>query len=187
MILFTLLITSNPGYIPQNKHITLLVSICLNIQELVEKRIKINTFCPICIIHKENSTKHCFYCNRCVIEFDHHCFWVNNCIGSSNIYKFYSFVIMTYINLLFMTYIGIYGIFSNDEINRNFFYFSALESLYRYRKMYCCLLITITVMFIIPVSLLLYFNLNNGIKKLKTRKSTRSNITDEEKRLLEEV
>ena len=36
--------------------------------------------------------KHCGYCNKCVIGYDHHCWFLNTCIGGSNYKAFFAIV-----------------------------------------------------------------------------------------------
>ncbi|CDW84803.1 uncharacterized protein containing dhhc-type zn finger [Stylonychia lemnae] len=45
---------------------------------------------------RDQGTKHCGDCNRCVAVFDHHCKWLNNCIGELN-YNYFLALISTYL------------------------------------------------------------------------------------------
>ena len=40
-----------------------------------------SALCPSCQTIKTNDSRHCYICNRCIVNFDHHCNWINNCIG----------------------------------------------------------------------------------------------------------
>jgi hypothetical protein len=44
-------------------------------------------------------SRHCHYCNCCVMKFDHHCLWINNCVGALNIGKFYLFIFFIWLSL----------------------------------------------------------------------------------------
>ena len=45
-------------------------------------------FCDLCETHVLLGSKHCKYCNRCTLKFDHHCDWVNSDIGEANYREF---------------------------------------------------------------------------------------------------
>jgi len=58
-------------------------------------------FCKMCNIYVERSTRHCSDCQLCIQEYDHHCPWVSKCIGRGNLKRFYFFVTMTPIFIVY--------------------------------------------------------------------------------------
>jgi hypothetical protein len=49
----------------------------------------VTKFCWICGIDVHESSMHCKFCNKCVVDFDHHCHWLNTCVGAKNYNHFF--------------------------------------------------------------------------------------------------
>lgn len=62
---------------------------CLTLSELTEERHY--RLCYICKCLAPKNSKHCYYCGRCCIEYDHHCVFLLTCIGHANANNFIIF------------------------------------------------------------------------------------------------
>ncbi|ORX55907.1 hypothetical protein BCR36DRAFT_581063 [Piromyces finnis] len=76
------------------------------IQELAEQDIlDARHYCVECNIRKPIRSKHCRFCNKCVIFFDHHCPWTYNCIGYLNHRSFVTYLYTTVIGGILIFYV----------------------------------------------------------------------------------
>ena len=66
--------------------------------------------CSLCNASVNEGTKHCRFCKKCILFFDHHCVWLNNCIGSLNYKKFIILLSLAEILLIYILSIYLYGI-----------------------------------------------------------------------------
>ena len=94
IIIFILLIyylnkcsLTDPGFIPRGNEI---IPISTDNME----RIDGSKFCDTCLIWRPPRSKHCRFCDACVIKFDHHCPWLGTCIGIRNYKYFVIFLIL---------------------------------------------------------------------------------------------
>jgi palmitoyltransferase len=58
-------------------------------------------YCDLCKVYVPIRTHHCKLCNRCVATYDHHCLVINTCIGERNHCRFYWFVAIHTVSLLY--------------------------------------------------------------------------------------
>ena len=65
-----------------------------------------------------NRRKHCGFCNKCVLGYDHHCWFLNTCIGANNYKAFLSLVAIQVLHSGFALGIGVLATISIiDEEN----------------------------------------------------------------------
>ncbi|XP_059280957.1 protein S-acyltransferase 10-like isoform X2 [Lycium ferocissimum] len=48
--------------------------------------------CTYCNIMQPPRAKHCYDCDKCVLQFDHHCVWLGTCIGKGNHCRFWWYI-----------------------------------------------------------------------------------------------
>ena len=115
-------IQKDPGYIKSNfKNFLLNLIEKGNEYNLLEENneiIDISKYCIKCKIEKDYHIKHCFFCDKCINEFDHHCYWVKKCVGKNNKEDFNNLLILLLINSYFIFILCILALI-NKNLNEN--------------------------------------------------------------------
>ncbi|CAK71347.1 unnamed protein product (macronuclear) [Paramecium tetraurelia] len=143
--------------------------------------------CQECLIKKPERSRHCEFCKRCIVVYDHHCPWVNNCIGAKNYFIYFSFISIIWINLIHIlilnsAFIGqeysdgnpIYSWFNNMIESQS-------NTLFITKIVVQSIIIFLSVLFIIAVSHLLYgqiitlFTNRTTFEKYKQAENLQSN------------
>lgn len=76
-------VKTDPGTLNQKNAIT-------PVQNEVES--STSKYCTTCRIDRPIRAKHCGFCGRCIVRFDHHCPLIYNCVGESNQAYFLAFL-----------------------------------------------------------------------------------------------
>ncbi|CAE8722956.1 unnamed protein product [Polarella glacialis] len=106
LVSFVLASFTNPGIIPRNDSIPKEVEQHLDLRGQPSHRfLRISDitvkqkFCCTCNIFRPPRSKHCSFCDNCVLRFDHHCTWLGNCVG---LYNYRYFVVLIYSATFFL-------------------------------------------------------------------------------------
>jgi len=118
-----------------------------------------NSLCPDCEVIRLPRCRHCSLCNQCVDRFDHHCPWIYNCVGGGNHLWFYLHVltISVYSWMVLLTCLKILFGFNVSEFS---FMFLVIVNL----------LLTLSLVFILPLTLLTAYQTYKAIKNPDTVK-----------------
>ena len=81
------------------------------LKKLIENGSDLKGYCPTCYVLKGENKKHCFICDKCVLEMSHHCFWLNKCIGKKNKVIYIIFLFSALFHGFFTIFISLYLIF----------------------------------------------------------------------------
>ena len=88
------------------------------LKKLLEDECDLKNYCPTCFILKGIDKKHCFICDKCVLEMSHHCFWLNKCIGKKNKIIYVIFAISAFIYSFCCLFICLNLLF--DTVNNSY-------------------------------------------------------------------
>jgi hypothetical protein len=66
-------------------------------------KIKEIRHCAVCRIDQPLRTKHCRDCGKCVATHDHHCPWLGVCVGEKNKKRFYCYLVVQLVQLVWVT------------------------------------------------------------------------------------
>eukprot|EP00743_Colponemidia_sp_Colp-15_P005548 GILK01005968.1.p1 GENE.GILK01005968.1~~GILK01005968.1.p1 ORF type:complete len:550 (+),score=89.42 GILK01005968.1:52-1650(+) len=147
---------SDPGYLHRSK---------LPLVELLEKH-DVYLVCPECQAVKPERTRHCHFCKRCVMRFDHHCPWVNNCIGIQNHGLFFTFICCFLLDLILCIVVSI--ILFVGESSPPIDWLSTAVTGWEGRKYIALALVIVAGSLFIPASLLWVVHVRNVCTNMTT-------------------
>lgn len=146
-------------------------------------------YCYKCYIKKTMTSKHCIICNKCYEGFDHHCYWINKCVAKNNYYLFLIFLFETFIYLILIIAICIFGFihfdrdvdkdiyfkfFKKVSFTKDNFVFNALPDKIKSKNYIYLILNIITtiiaIFFLIPEFILLCMHIKIYCSNLKENK-----------------
>ena len=61
-------------------------------------------FCRRCKFNVPSKSFHCIYCDVCIEGYDHHCAWISKCVGRNNAIRFYVFLLLTPIFVVYCAF-----------------------------------------------------------------------------------
>ncbi|KAI9292506.1 zf-DHHC-domain-containing protein [Neoconidiobolus thromboides FSU 785] len=105
---------SDPGSIKKNRYIRDKSGFIRNLAKV--NMLNNRQFCTTCIVSRPPRSKHCKFCDQCVLKFDHHCPWTYNCIGSNNHRQFILFLILLLVAIGYYEYIGFQYLLMNEHV-----------------------------------------------------------------------
>ena len=77
-------------------------------------RISGGRFCRLCRFKVPVRSYHCNYCDVCIEGYDHHCPWTSKCIGKNNLGRFYFFLFMTPVFIVYCSFVFGFTIQDNN-------------------------------------------------------------------------
>lgn len=99
----------NPGIVPRAEEVPMGLDDHLDLKGAPKPRYLLmngvtvkQKWCSTCKIYRPPRSKHCSFCNNCVLRFDHHCTWLGNCVGLNN-YRFFTVLIYSSCTFLAQT------------------------------------------------------------------------------------
>ena len=107
LLSYFILLWSEPGY-QKNKT---LVKECGGeanykcLKKLVDDGDDLKKYCPVCYVLRSNNIKHCYICDKCVLEMSHHCYWFNKCIGRKNKIIYILFLVCNFLHCIYSIFI----------------------------------------------------------------------------------
>jgi palmitoyltransferase ZDHHC9/14/18 len=123
MVSFTLASLVNPGIVPRGEEIPPQLKLDALQQRPTHRFLRINEitvrqkWCSTCTIFRPPRSKHCSFCDNCVLRFDHHCTWLGNCVGLHN-YRYFVCLIYSATIFLIMCIYVVFSILSQEETRR---------------------------------------------------------------------
>ncbi|OAF71238.1 putative E3 ubiquitin ligase complex SCF subunit sconB [Intoshia linei] len=99
---YVYLLKHNPGYVNVGFDYDNALCMIGTTESIVEN------LCHVCKLRIPDRAKHCFKCNKCILNFDHHCNYVDNCIGLKNRSIFFLFlnIILSNVIICFFMFIS---------------------------------------------------------------------------------
>jgi len=122
-------------------------------------------YCIKCQTKKGFNCKHCYYCDKCIIGFDHHCFWLKRCIGTNNKLAFFFLIIIILLNSIFNLILCFLSE-KNEKIVNNIIFASFLMNHFEAAKI--CKILIYSIYFLFSLSAfiiiipLIKFYISNG-------------------------
>ena len=166
--LYLLVVNLDPGQLKPDPDITLV--------DLYEKY-ESHLICPDCNIFRPARSRHCQNCDRCIEKYDHHCPWVNNCIGARNLGVFFAFLNSIWVSIAFSFVVSIIVVISDHKDNGLYTIPQVTD------RVIAGLLGLLSLLFLFPVSCLVYVQYKNFINNRTTneRFSKHGQIKNEHK------
>lgn len=157
LLAFLLSSFSNPGIVPRNAqrakeldcHLDLRGNPAHRYLRINERTVK-QKYCLTCQIYRPPRSKHCQFCDNCVLRFDHHCTWLGNCVGLNNYRYFVTLIYAASVYLMQAIWV-VCHILDQAPVRESGFFMKLVEPILEEPKLivlliYCFVLLVATLL-----------------------------------------